>query len=190
MSRPNTRFWGLATFTSIMVCIIIFLLSCTYINTENAGAERNKNIVRGAFKILQDADYDKLNQYIAEDYVRHCQATPDAVVESLDDFKKLLGEWEKSFTDIENKAEVFIAEGNLVAFYGSFNGTHTGQMGPFPPTGKKIYSVFAGYHRLADEKIVETWVTWDNMAILQQLGLFPPPSDDVSLNSTWLSPAQ
>jgi predicted ester cyclase len=131
-----------------------------------------------AFKVLQDAAYDEVDQYIAEDYVRHCQATPDAVVESLDDFKALLREWEKTFTDIENKVQVLIAEGDLVAFYGSFSGTQTGQMGPFPPTGKRIYSEFAGYHRLVNEKIVETWVTWDNMITLQQLGLFPPPSEE------------
>jgi predicted ester cyclase len=180
MSHPNIRFFGFAIFAGILVCTAIFLLSCTTINTEDAPAERNKKVVSEAFQVLQDADYDQLDQYIAEDYVRHCQATPEAVVESLDDFKKLLREWEKSFTDIENRAEVFIAEGDLVAFYGSFSGTHTGQMGPFPTTGKKIYSEFAGYHRLADEKIVETWVTWDNIAILQQLGLLPPPAEDLS----------
>ena len=46
--------------------------------------------------------------------MRHCQATPDVVVESLDDFKALVREWDKTFTDIENKAQVFIAEGDLV----------------------------------------------------------------------------
>ncbi len=112
--------------------------------------------------------------------MRHCQATPDVVVESLDDFKALVREWDKTFTDIENKAQVFIAEGDLVAFYGTFSGTHTGQMGPFPATGKRIYSEFSGYHRLDNGKIVETWVTWDNMVILQQLGLFPPPSGEAS----------
>jgi hypothetical protein len=28
-------------------------------------------------------------------------------------------------------------------------------------------------HRIAEGKIVETWVTWDNLAALSQLGLFP-----------------
>ena len=35
-------------------------------------------------------------------------------------------------------------------------------------------SEFAGYHRFEDGKIVETWVTWDNLATLDQLDLLPP----------------
>lgn len=57
--------------------------------------------------------------------------------------------------------------------------TQTGQMGPFPPTGKRMNAEFAGYHRIVNEKIAETWVTWDNMITLNQLGLFPPPAEDV-----------
>ncbi len=175
MSLKNVRVFGFVTCVCTL-CIAAFSLSCTNMNTE----ERNKEIVRKAFEVLQDTAYEELDQYIAEGYVRHCQATPDVVIESLDDFKALVREWDKTFTDIENKAQVFIAEGDLVAFYGSFSGTHTGQMGPFPATGKRIYSEFSGYHRLDNGKIVETWVTWDNMVILQQLGLFPPPSGEAS----------
>jgi hypothetical protein len=33
---------------------------------------------------------------------------------------------------------------------------------------------FAGVHRIEDGKIAETWVTWDNLVGLTQLGLWPP----------------
>lgn len=68
-----------------------------------------------------------------------------------------------------------IAEGDLVAFYATYTGTQTGQMGPFPPTGKEMSVDCFGYHRIENGKIAETWVTWDNLAGLTQLGLFPPP---------------
>lgn len=137
--------------------------------------ERNKDIVMRAFKALQEGRYDELDQYISADYVRHCQATPEASVESLGDFIGLLEAWETSFSDIENRADRLIAEGDYVAFVGCFSGTQTGAMGPFPATGKRMDSEFAGYHRLADGKIAETWVTWDNLAAFQQLGHFLPP---------------
>jgi len=73
-----------------------------------------------------------------------------------------------------------VAEGDLVAFYGVYEGTQTGQMGPFPPTGKKMLSEMAGVHRYEDGKIVETWVTWDNLVVLNQLGLFPLPDMEKS----------
>ena len=140
--------------------------------------ERNKEVVLQAFEALQSGQYDILGRFISADYVRHCQATPEADVRSLDDFIALLELWDNSFSDIENRADRLIAEGDYVAFVACFSGTQTGAMGPFPASGRRMDSEFAGYHRLEDGKIVETWVTWDNLVALQQLGHFPPPGQD------------
>ena len=51
-------------------------------------------------------------------------------------------------------------------------------MGPQPATGKRMELDMAGMHRIADDKIVESWVIWDNMTALAQLGLFPPESPE------------
>jgi len=140
-------------------------------------AEQNQAIVRQAFDALSDHEYDRLDAVIAAGYRRHCQATPEAKVESLDDFKALLRLWDESFPDAAADIAMLVAQGDLVAFYGTFTGTQTGPMGPFPATGKTFASEFSGIHRIEAGKIAETWVTWDNMAILGQLGLYPPPED-------------
>jgi predicted ester cyclase len=67
-----------------------------------------------------------------------------------------------------------LAEDDLVAFWATYSGIQDGPMGPYPATGKRMELDFAGMHRIADDKIVETWVTWDNLTGLTQLGLFPP----------------
>ncbi len=140
--------------------------------------ERNKTLVMETIAILDAGSLDDLDNFIAANYVRHCQATPDAVVSNLDDFKALLREWSGTYSEVVTKVDVLVAEGDLVAFYGSFSATQTGPMGPFPATGKQMVSEFAGYHRIAEGKIAETWVTWDNLAALVQLGLFPPPEQE------------
>jgi hypothetical protein len=48
-----------------------------------------------------------------------------------------------------------------------------GQMEPFPPLRNKARFQFAGILRFEHGKISERWVTWDNMAILSQLGHLP-----------------
>ncbi len=138
-------------------------------------SEQNKQVVMAVVEAINANRYDDLDRYIAQTYHRHCQATPDADVETLDDFKALMKEYGGAFSD--GRVELFelIAEGDLVAVIGTYRGTHTGPMGGFAATGKALDSEFAGYHRFEDGKIVETWVTWDNLAMLQQLGLFPPP---------------
>ncbi|MCK5571623.1 MAG: ester cyclase [Bacteroidetes bacterium] len=171
MNRPtNSLAW---TASILFVLCLPVLPGCSQ---QEAVEAKNKEIVKEAAAVIEALEYDELDKYFAHNYTRHCQATPGATVESLDDFKALIREWENQFSDIENRVDVLIAEGDLVGFAGAFVGTHTGQMGPFPPTGKKAVSEFAGYHRLENGKIVETWVTWDNMVVLQQLGLLPPPT--------------
>ncbi len=162
----------------LMLCVglLVAVLGCA--PTVDV-AEQNKQAVMGVVEAMNAFRYDDLDNYIAQTYHRHCQATPDVSVETLDDFKALMKEFEGSVSD--GRVEIFelIAEGNLVAVIGTYRGTHTGPMGAFAATGKNLDSEFAGYHRFEDGKIVETWVTWDNLAMLQQLGLFPPaPVED------------
>jgi predicted ester cyclase len=160
-------------FLLLLLPLVTLSLNCA---GELAREKRNKEIVMRAFEILNGHMYDGLDQVIARDYRRYCQATPEVKVESLDDFRELLQEWDRQIPDARVEIDVLIAEGNLVAFYGTFSGTQTGPMGPFPATGKQMDSEFSGYHRIDRGKIVETWVTWDNMTILTQLGHFPPPA--------------
>ncbi len=168
----------------VCVCALFGLLTIFGTSNSFAGStdelERNKALVMSATAALDAGVLDDLDKYIAENYVRHCQATPDAVVESLGDFKDLLHEWSITFSDIVTTVDVLVAEGDRVAFYGSYIATHTGPMGPFSATGKKMVSEFAGYHRIADGKIAETWVTWDNLSSLVQLGLFPGPEQEAA----------
>lgn len=157
--------------------IAAFFLMAAACCSPREEAERNKEVVEQVAAAIRAYDYDALDQYIVSDYKRHCQATPDAKVESLEEFKNLMRGFENAFPDAEMKLEFLVAEGDLVAIWGKYLGTHTGPMGDIPATGQKVDSDFGGVHRLVDGKIVETWVTWDNVTMLQQLGLFPTPEE-------------
>jgi steroid delta-isomerase-like uncharacterized protein len=138
-------------------------------------ATANKELALAAFEAVADGNMDALDNLIAVDYVRHCQATPDVQVNSLEDFKKyLLGDRE-SFPDPDLRVVHLIAEDNLVAFWATYAGVQEGPIGQFPATGNRMEIAFAGIHRIEDGKIAETWVIWDNLAALTQLGLWPPP---------------
>ena len=147
------------------------ILSCSLWECK---ADKNKQLVLQAFEVLNNREYDKLDQFIAPDYKRHCQATPEAKVESLDDFRALLLIWDTQMPDAVTKLDVVIAEGDLVAFYGTFSATQTGPMGPFPATGRVIRADISGMFRIADGKIAELWIIWDNLTVLAQLGHSPP----------------
>ena len=162
-------------FTIILLLVVASLSCCPKVDDQ---ALKNKAIATQAIDVLNNHEYDKLDQFYAQDFRRYCQATSDVTVESLDDFKAMVNEWDKQFPDAKSEIQLIAAEGDLVAFYMTYSGTHEGQMGPFPATGKKMSVECAGFHRLENGKIVETWVTWDNLAVLSQLGLFPPPAPE------------
>jgi len=59
--------------------------------------------------------------------------------------------------------------GNVAAF-GIFRGTHTGEGGPVPPTGKKVEAHYVYVMDFADGKIRHMTKIWNDTISLQQLG--------------------
>jgi steroid delta-isomerase-like uncharacterized protein len=162
------------TYLSAHIIILICFMGiygCS--ESGESQAQKNKNLVKKTFEIVANGDYHEMDNYIAQDYVRHCQATPELVIESLDAFKDFIRNDRNAVPDQKLNVKMLVAEGDLVAFWATYTGTQTGQMGPFPPTGKSANLDFAGVHRVENGKVVETWVTWDNITVLGQLGHFP-----------------
>ena len=141
-------------------------------------ATTNKELALSAFEAVAAGNMDALDDLIAVDYVRHCEATPDVKVNSLAAFKAYLLADRMSVPDPQLKVVHLISEDNLVAFWATYAGIQEGPMGPFPATGNEMKIAFSGFHRIEDGKIAETWVTWDNVAALAQLGLWPPPAPE------------
>ena len=54
---------------------------------------------------------------------------------------------------------------DMVAGHVTYEGTQTGQMGPFPPSGRKVRIPFIGLLRVENGKIAEIWVEWDNLGV-------------------------
>ena len=137
--------------------------------------EANKDVVRRLVAAVNDRDFDRLDQLVASNVVRHSQATAGLEITSLEQFKQFLRQDLETFPDAHQEIEAVVAEGDKVAVYMTLTGTQNGPMGPFPATGKRVEVKFLGLLRVADGKIAEIWVEWDNLSILTALGHFPPP---------------
>lgn len=133
----------------------------------------NKSVVRRFGEALNNHKLDLLDDVVASQFVRHCQATPAFEVRSLDEFKCFLQDDWRAVPDAQTNVRFLIAEGEFVAFYCTCSGTQTGQWGPIPPSGKHFELDYSGVFRLSEGKIAELWVTWDNLAVLAQLGHQP-----------------
>lgn len=162
-----------------VLIIMVWVLGCK--DPKSTLAQQNKAVVAKAFEVVGAGDYEKMGDYIAENYVRHCQATPDIKVNSLTEFKEFIRQDRLSIPDQRIEVKKLVAEGDFVAFWIRYLGTQTGQMGPFPPSNKSASLDVAGIHRIENGKIAESWITWDNITILSQLEHFPLVQDTVKI---------
>jgi steroid delta-isomerase-like uncharacterized protein len=145
--------------------------------TMRTTSEENKVLVRRFGEAMNTRQFDLLDELVAAGFVRHCQATPEVDVRSLQGFKDFLRQDAAVFPDSVQTLQHIVAEGDLVAIWATYSGTQRGQMGPFPPSGKKMQLDFGAVLRVEDGKIAELWVTWDNMAALAQLGHLAPAAN-------------
>jgi predicted ester cyclase len=135
--------------------------------------QEEKTVIR-MIEAVNGRDFDALDALIAPDVVRHCAATPDVEVRSLEEFKAFLRRDLSAVPDAMQELDLIFSSGPFVAARVIYRGTQDGRMGPFPPSGKKLEVPFLGILRVENGKIVEIWTEWDNLNALAQLGHLPP----------------
>lgn len=131
-------------------------------------------IASAMVEAINSRDLDRLDSLVAADLVRHSAATKGVVVSSLEEFKAFL---RKDFAGIPDSVitiDIIFGNDEYVALRAIYSGTQTGDVGPFPPSGKRVELPYIGILRFAEGKISEMWVEWDNIFMLTQLGHFPP----------------
>ena len=143
-----------------------------------AGELENIRVVTAMVEAINDRDLDRLDTLVADDIVRHSAATEGVVVDNLDQFKEFLRADFDGVPDSVITIDVIFGNSEYVALRAIYSGTQTGQVGPFPPSGNPVELPYLGILRIADGKISEMWVEWDNMFMLTQLGHFPPATDE------------
>jgi predicted ester cyclase len=80
-----------------------------------------------------------------------------------------------AFPDLSCIVEDEITQDNKVAAHWKIRGTQTGIFLGNPPTSKPIVVEGLIYVCIENEQIIESWLMIDQMSVLQQLGLVPPP---------------
>jgi predicted ester cyclase len=69
--------------------------------------------------------------------------------------------------------EDLIAEGQTVMARWSCRGTHKGDLSGIAPTGKQFNISGVSIARFTGGRMVEGWVNWDALGLMQQLGVVP-----------------
>jgi len=75
------------------------------------------------------------------------------------------------FPAYEIFADEITAEGNRVVVKARFKGQHVGELNGIPPTQKTVEVPFAIGYEIEDNKIISHWMIFDQMALMEQLGV-------------------
>lgn len=132
--------------------------------------------IRVARSIIEDAftggDLDLLDELVAEEYVGYDLAQPEPM-RGPADVRRTMEMYRAAFPDLAFELHETLADGELVAIRWTSRGTHEGELMGIDPTGAKTEVVGIEIDRVRDGKMVESWIAWDALGLLQQLGVVP-----------------
>jgi steroid delta-isomerase-like uncharacterized protein len=119
---------------------------------------------------LNRGDVSIAERVFAPDSVIHINGSPEPNL-NVDGFKQMIAGLLAAFPDLRITVEDQIVAGDKVATRWTAEGTNSGAFGPVSATGRRVRIGGMVLDRVVDGKVVERWEQWDQMAMLQQLGL-------------------
>ena len=134
--------------------------------------EENKAIIRRMTEeCYNQGNIESADQFFAETYVHHDPASPH--VRDRDGLKQVLRAFLAGCPDLHITIDQLLAEGDMVTKRWTYHATQSGDLAGLPPTGKRIAMNGLELFRLDGGKIVECWLGYDNLNMMQQLGVIP-----------------
>lgn len=94
---------------------------------------------------------------------------------SPEDAKQFVSMYRSAFPDGRTTIEDLIAEGDKVAYRWTYRGTHQGELIGITPTGREVTITGITINRISEGGIQEEWNNFDQLGMLQQLGVVPTP---------------
>lgn len=134
----------------------------------------NKTLVQRWFsEVWNEGRADAIDEMLADDAVVHGLG---ADLHGPAEFKHFHSAYRNAYPDVAIHIDGLVAEGDMVAVRWSAIGTHRGDGLGFPATGRRAQFTGMVFVRIKEGKLVEGWNNFDQLGMLQQLGIVSLPS--------------
>jgi predicted ester cyclase len=147
-------------------------------------ADRNKEIARRFREDLWNTgDLAIADEIIAPDCLIHARvplATDFA--RGPDALRQLVLFYHLAFSDIRMSVDQLIAEGDVIAARWTGRGIHSGELLGLPAARGETVTSGIDFLRVAAGQIVEGWVAWDILSLVEQL--LPPEPEGAEPSTT------
>ncbi|MFQ5794347.1 MAG: ester cyclase [Candidatus Bipolaricaulia bacterium] len=138
--------------------------------------EENKAKARRFYEeVFNQRNVDAVDEFVAADFVDHNPGPEQAP--GREGLKRSFARTITTFPDLHVTVEDMVTEGDKITTRVTFRGTHDGEFEGTPATGKPMTITGIDIVRIEDDKTVERWGNFDELGMLQQLGIIPLPGE-------------
>lgn len=138
--------------------------------------EENLQLMRRWFQeVWNEGRIQTIHDLLAADGVARGQRGGDSEIRGPEEFAKFVREIRGAFPDVKLKVEDIFGVGDKVVLRWSATMTHSGDALGMPATGKLVRSHGITIARIENGKIVEGWDNWDQLGMLEQIGVYQRP---------------
>jgi steroid delta-isomerase-like uncharacterized protein len=142
------------------------------VEVQASEIERNKAVIRRFVEQVQNKkDFTVYDELTDPEFVN--LSAPPGVRADSEGGRMWLNMFADAYPDCEFTIDDMIAEGDRVVTKKTFSGTHSSDFGGIPATGKRVTLQYVDIMRVREGKIVEHWLSMDQLSWLQQLGVVP-----------------
>jgi steroid delta-isomerase-like uncharacterized protein len=131
----------------------------------------NRRFVEEHFSTLNAHDLDRYVKSFADSYVGETDARPDPV-RGQEGVRQLTAMYLKAFPDLRLDIEQIITSGDQVVVRWRATGTHKGDFNGISPTNRRVNARGCTVAEVRDDRVVKSAIYSDQLAVLQQLGVF------------------
>jgi len=133
---------------------------------------QNQTLVRRFFdEMCNQRKLNIANELFSADHVYSDPQAPTGP--GPEGVKQVISMYQSAIPDAHwHVIETFSAD-NVIITRWKGTGTHKNELMGIPPTGKYVEVLGIWIHRIANNKIVESYNVWDTLGMLQQLGVVP-----------------
>ena len=137
-------------------------------------SEENKALIqRFVEEAFNKGNVDVADEVYSPTFLSHEPTGP--VERSPEYVENFVNMYLSAFPDGRTTMEDLVAEGDRVAYRWTYRGTHQGELMGIPPTGREVTITGITIDRISGGRIQEEWNNFDQLGLLQQLGVVPTP---------------
>ncbi|HWH13839.1 MAG TPA: ester cyclase [Miltoncostaeaceae bacterium] len=125
---------------------------------------------RYAREVWMGRRMDVIDELFAADHVYHDALLPD-LPRGPEGVRRRVEAYLGAVPDARLREEAWVADGDQAVLRWTWGGTNTGELMGMPATGRRAETTGMHMVRVQDGRIAETWVSFDAVGFMQQLGV-------------------